>query len=128
MLPQGLITGLSTVAGQKLMARLSVRTLVCAGFGLLAVNSAGLLALQADTPLWVTGAILAGRAAAIGLVICPLLVAAQRDLEIAAQAVANTLMIISAAHGWFAGRQPHRLSAHDAFLLPPQVRLDRPSP
>jgi EmrB/QacA subfamily drug resistance transporter len=94
MLPQGLITGLSTVAGQKLMARVSVRTLVCAGFGLLAVSSAGLLALQADTPLWVTGAILAGRAAAIGLVISPLLVAAQRDLEIAAQADANTLMII----------------------------------
>jgi hypothetical protein len=42
----------------------------------------------------VTGAILAGRAAAIGLVITPLLAATQRDLEPAQQADANTLMII----------------------------------
>lgn len=94
MLPQGLITGLSTVVGQKLMYRVPLRRLVGVGFGVLAVCSAGLLALDSSTPLWVTGAILAGRAAAIGLVITPLLAATQRDLEPAQQADANTLMII----------------------------------
>jgi predicted MFS family arabinose efflux permease len=94
MLPQGLITGLSTVVGQKLMYRVPLRRLVGIGFGVLAVCSTGLLALDASTPLWVTGAILAGRAAAIGLVITPLLAATQRDLEPAQQADANTLMII----------------------------------
>lgn len=94
MLPQGLITGLSTVAGQRLMARVSVRSLVSSGFAVLAASSALLLVLDHDTPLWITGGVLAGRAAAIGLVISPLLVFSQRDLEPEAQADANTLMII----------------------------------
>ena len=94
MLPQGIVTGLSTVVGQKLMKRVPVHSLVAAGFVVLSVCSAGLLMIDRGTPLWVTGAILAGRAAAIGLVISPLLVRVQQDMEAAEQAHDDTLMII----------------------------------
>jgi len=79
LLPQGLMTALSTAIGQKFIAVVSIRLLVGGGFVLLAVSNAGLLLLQADTALWITGALLAGRAAAIGLVVSPLLVVSQQD-------------------------------------------------
>jgi EmrB/QacA subfamily drug resistance transporter len=73
LLPQGLITGIGTALGQRIGRRIGVRALVCSGFLVLAVASAGLLVLTRSTPLWVTAAILSGRAAAIGLGITPLL-------------------------------------------------------
>jgi EmrB/QacA subfamily drug resistance transporter len=73
LLPQGLITGVGTALGQRLGQRIDVRALVCGGFIVLAVASAGLLLLTPTTPLWATAAILSGRAAAIGLGITPLL-------------------------------------------------------
>ncbi len=94
LLPQGIITGLGTVAGQKLLARISVRTTVTAGFALLTAASLGLLAIGAHTPLPVTAAILAGRAAAIGLVITPLLDAITGTLHPAQLADANTVFNI----------------------------------
>jgi EmrB/QacA subfamily drug resistance transporter len=94
LLPQGIITGLGTVLGQKLLARLSIRTTVTAGFAILTVASLGLLAITATTPLAVTAAILAGRAAAIGLVITPLLYAITSSLGSEGLADANTLFNI----------------------------------
>ncbi len=73
MLPQGIVTGLSTTLGQRALRRVSVRTTVLTGFVLLTVASLGLLTIGARTPLLVTSALLAGRAVAIGLVISPLL-------------------------------------------------------
>jgi EmrB/QacA subfamily drug resistance transporter len=94
LLPQGVITGLGTVLGQRLLTRISVRTTVVVGFAVLTAASLGLLAIGAQTPLWVTAAILAGRAAAIGLVITPLLFAVTNTLEMAELADANTLFNI----------------------------------
>ena len=94
LLPQGIITGLGTVLGQKLLARLSIRTTVTAGFAILTAASLGLLAITATTPLAVTAAILAGRAAAIGLVITPLLDAITGTVSPAGLADANTLFNI----------------------------------
>ncbi|BCY13082.1 DHA2 family efflux MFS transporter permease subunit [Actinoplanes sp. L3-i22] len=81
LLPQGLITGVGTALGQRLATRISVRTLVTAGFVVLAATSAGLLLLHADTPLWVTAVILSGRAVAIGFGITPLLFAMLGPLD-----------------------------------------------
>jgi predicted MFS family arabinose efflux permease len=75
MLPQGLITGLSTTLGQRALRLVTVRATVLAGFALLTVASVGLLGIGARTPLPVIAALLAGRAASIGLVISPLLAA-----------------------------------------------------
>jgi predicted MFS family arabinose efflux permease len=95
LLPQGIITGLGTVAGQKLLTRFSVRATVTAGFTLLTAASLGLLTITAATPLPVTAAILAGRAAAIGLVITPLLDAITGPLHPGQLADANTVFNIS---------------------------------
>jgi len=94
LLPQGIITGLGTVLGQKLLTRINIRTTVIAGFAVLTAASLGLLAITVTTPLAVTAAILAGRAAAIGLVITPLLEAITGTLEPAQLADANSLFNI----------------------------------
>jgi EmrB/QacA subfamily drug resistance transporter len=95
MLPQGIITGISTALGQRVLTRVSVRTTVLAGFTVLTVASLGLLAIDAHTPLAVTAAILAARAASIGLVITPLLTVLLRPLQSGQLADANTLFSIS---------------------------------
>jgi EmrB/QacA subfamily drug resistance transporter len=94
MLPAGVITGVSTVLGQRLLGRVSVRATVLAGFTVLAVASLGLLAIGAHTPLAVTAVILAARAASIGLVITPLLTVLLRWLAPGQLADANTLFSI----------------------------------
>jgi EmrB/QacA subfamily drug resistance transporter len=73
MLPQGLVTGLSTVAGRRLLRVISVRTTVLTGFAVLVAGSLGLVTVGVQTPLAATAALLAARSAAIGLVISPLL-------------------------------------------------------
>jgi EmrB/QacA subfamily drug resistance transporter len=95
LLPQGLITGVGTALGQRLAQRIDVRALVCGGFGVLAVASAGLLFLSPATPLWVTAAILSGRAAAIGLGITPLLAVMLEPLTDDQMADGNTLFNIA---------------------------------
>jgi EmrB/QacA subfamily drug resistance transporter len=94
LLPQGVITGLGTVLGQRLLTRIGIRTTVVTGFAVLTAASLGLVAIGAQTPLSVTAAILAGRAAAIGLVITPLLAAMTNTLQMADLADANTLFNI----------------------------------
>lgn len=91
MAPQGLITGLSTAFGPRLLARISIRMTVLAGFAILAGASLGLLAIGADTPLWLIAVILACRSAAIGLVINPLLQAMTGTLRPEQLGDANTL-------------------------------------
>ena len=91
LLPQGVITGLGTALGQRRANRISVRTLVTAGFVVLAAASAGLLLLTATTSLWVTATILSGRAVAIGFGITPRLFAMLEPLTDAQPADGNTV-------------------------------------
>jgi hypothetical protein len=77
-----------------MLDRVSVRVTVLAGFAVLTVASLGLLAIDESTPLAVTATILAARAAAIGLVITPLLTALLRPLPESQLADANTLFNI----------------------------------
>ena len=95
LLPQGLITGVGTAAGQRLAARYGVRYLVATGFAVLAVASSGLLLLTPATPLWATSLILAGRAAAIGFGITPLLSVMLAPLPDTKLADGNTLFNIA---------------------------------
>jgi len=95
LLPQGLITGVGTAAGQRLTTRYGVRPLVVIGFAVLALASAGLLLLTATTPLWATALILSGRAAAIGFGITPLLTVMLDPLTDAQLADGNTLFNIA---------------------------------
>jgi EmrB/QacA subfamily drug resistance transporter len=81
MAPQGLVTGLSTALGPRLLARFTVRMTVLSGFAVLAAASLGLLAIGIATPLWVVALILACRSASTGLVINPLLQALTRHLR-----------------------------------------------
>jgi EmrB/QacA subfamily drug resistance transporter len=94
MAPQGVITGLSMMLVQGLLKRISVRTTVLAGFALLAGASLGLLAIGTGTPLYLTAALLAARAASIGLVISPLLVLVTDPLDGGDLGDANTLFNI----------------------------------
>jgi EmrB/QacA subfamily drug resistance transporter len=95
LLPQGLITGVGTALGQRLASRISVRTLVALGFAVLTVTSAGLLLLTPTTPLWMTAAILSGRAVAIGFGITPLLFSMLEPLTDTQLADGNTVFNIA---------------------------------
>lgn len=94
MLPQGLITGLSTTLGQRALRLVTVRTTVLAGFAVLTAASLSLLAIGARTPLAVTSAVLAARSAAIGLVISPLLAVLTEPLRQGEMSDASTLFSI----------------------------------
>jgi EmrB/QacA subfamily drug resistance transporter len=94
LLPQGLITGLSTTLGQRVLRFVTVRTTVLAGFAVLTAASLGLLAITARTPLPVTSALLAARSAAIGLVITPLLAVISEPLSPGELGDASTLFSI----------------------------------
>jgi hypothetical protein len=74
LLPQGIIMGIGTYAGQKLTGIVPLKVMVVLGFAILAVSTVFLLFLEQGSPLWVTALILSGRAIAIGLVTSPLLV------------------------------------------------------
>jgi EmrB/QacA subfamily drug resistance transporter len=81
MAPQGLVTGLSTTLGSRVLTRFTIRATVRAGFAVLAVASLGLLLIDVQTPLWLVATILACRSASIGLVINPLLTAITSPLR-----------------------------------------------
>jgi EmrB/QacA subfamily drug resistance transporter len=95
LLPQGIIMGLGTWAGQKLSAYISLRVLVVSGFVILVASSIFLVSLEQDTPLWATAVMLAGRAVAIGFVTTPLLVAMLAPLPEEQMADGNTLFNIT---------------------------------
>jgi EmrB/QacA subfamily drug resistance transporter len=90
LLPQGVLTGLGAVLGQKVADRIGVRWTVLGGFVVLVAASLGLLGIGTDTSLWITAAILAARSAAIGLVVTPLLTVVNLRLTPEQQADANT--------------------------------------
>src|SRR5215469_13840628 len=94
MLPQGLVTGLSTVLGLRAAGKVTVRTTVLTGFALLTITSAGLLAINEQTSLGVTALLLAGRSVSIGLVISPLLTVLTEPLQEAELNDATTLFNI----------------------------------
>lgn len=73
LLPQGFVTGVGTVLGNRLPIRWGVRRTAVSGMALLTLSTAGLLAVTATSPAWLVAVILCGRGFAIGLVIQPLL-------------------------------------------------------
>lgn len=85
LLPQGVLMGLGTYVGQRVAARVRLRTLVVGVF---------LMLLARGTPLWVVAAILSGRAVAVGFVTTPLLVATLAPLAENQLADGNTLFSI----------------------------------
>jgi predicted MFS family arabinose efflux permease len=95
LLPQGIVMGLGTFAGQKLSSRIPLRVLVVIGFVILAISSIFLLYIEQDTPLWATAIMLSGRAIAIGFVTTPLLVAMLAPLKEEQLADGNTLFNIT---------------------------------
>jgi EmrB/QacA subfamily drug resistance transporter len=94
MLPQGILTGLSTAVAPRVLRKVTVRTTVLAGFAFLTAGSLGLLAIGARTPLAVTAALLAVRSVSIGLVIAPLLAVLTAPLGSAEITDASTLFSI----------------------------------
>jgi len=94
MLPQGVITGLSTTLGQRILRLVTVRTTVTAGFAVLTIASLGLLLITSTTPLAATSVLLAARSAAIGLVITPLLAVLTEPLRRCELNDASTLFSI----------------------------------
>ena len=87
-----------------------LRNLVALGFAVLALTSAALLPLTPTTPLWVTAAILSGRAAATGLGTTPLL---SRCSSRSGRELADGNTVLPSPSGW-AGpwrRPPRGLAA-----------------
>jgi EmrB/QacA subfamily drug resistance transporter len=95
LLPQGLMTGVGTVLGEKLPGRVGLRSSVVVGMAILAASTAALLVVGATTPAAVTAAILIGRGLALGLTIQPLLHAMVGGLTSAEVADANTLFNVA---------------------------------
>ncbi len=73
LLPQGLVTGVGTVLGNRLAASRGTRVSAALGMAILTVSTVALLAVQFATPAWVTALILSGRGLALGLTLQPLL-------------------------------------------------------
>jgi hypothetical protein len=94
MLPQGIVTGLSTTLGQRVLRLVTVRMTVLAGFALLTAASGGLLAIGTKTPLAFTATLLAVRSVSIGLVISPLLALLTGTLEAGQLTDGSTLFSI----------------------------------
>jgi predicted MFS family arabinose efflux permease len=73
LLPQGLVTGVGTVLGNRLTARRGTRVSAILGMAILTGSTVALFAVQIATPAWVTALILSGRGLALGLTLQPLL-------------------------------------------------------
>jgi hypothetical protein len=80
LLPQGLVTGVGTVLGNRLAASRGTRMSAVLGMAILTVSTVALLAVQFATPAWVTALILSGRGLALGLTIQPLLTTVMGNL------------------------------------------------
>lgn len=74
LLPQGLVTGISIVIGDRLSKKQEIRRTVVIGMALLTAGTAALMLIDVRTPVWLTAAILSARGLALGLTIQPLLV------------------------------------------------------
>lgn len=94
LLPQGLVTGLSIVAGQRLVTVLGIRRLVATGFLLLGASSLLFVVVGTSTPTWVVSALLVGRAAAVGLVVSPLITLGAARFEESLRVDANTFLVM----------------------------------
>jgi EmrB/QacA subfamily drug resistance transporter len=95
LLPQGLVTGLGIVAGDRLARRFGVRASALLGMVLLALTTASLLVLSLATPAWLTAILLSGRGLAVGLVIQPLLMAMLAGLTPVEVPDGNTLFNVA---------------------------------
>ena len=91
LLPQGLVLGIATIAGNAIAQRVSTRLIVFVGMVLLTAMTAGLLLLDLHTPAWQTALILSGRGLAMGLVVTPLVFNTLSRVPAAESADANTL-------------------------------------
>ena len=100
LLPQGIVMGLASWLGNSVVERGKARPAVVAysvsgGLALLAASTAGLALLSAQTPAWLTAALLCGRGVALGLTVQPLVLALVGDLDDARMPDANTLFNIA---------------------------------
>lgn len=96
LLPQGIVMGLATAAGNVLIKRgarhpVIVPASITGGLALLSVFTLGLLAVNQATSPWLLAVILCGRGIAIGLTTQPLVLSLLGGLPPAEQADANTL-------------------------------------
>jgi EmrB/QacA subfamily drug resistance transporter len=100
LLPQGIVMGLASWLGNAVVERGRARPAVIAysvsaGLALLAVSTAGMVLLDAQTPAWLTAVLLCGRGVALGLTVQPLVMALLGDLDDARMPDANTLFNIA---------------------------------
>jgi EmrB/QacA subfamily drug resistance transporter len=137
LLPQGLVMGVGTVAGQRVANSGRLRLAAVAGSAALAVTTAALLLIDAGTPAWLTGLILCGRGLAFGLATQPLLVTMMGRLsgpEVAdGSTLFNVVQRVAGSFGigllatLFAQRVQARVSAALAALHVPATALAGPS-
>lgn len=95
LLPQGLVTGVGTVLGDRLAPRRGVRFSVALGMVILTLSTATLLLVTITAPAWITALILSGRGLALGLTIQPLLLTMIRGLSNEEIADGNTLFNVA---------------------------------
>lgn len=95
MLPQGIVTGIATVFGDRLAIQRGVRFATVTGMLVLIAGTAALLRVDEFTPVWVIAAILCARGLALGLVIQPLLNIILGGLSQSEVADGNTLFNVA---------------------------------
>lgn len=94
LLPQGLVTGVGTVIGNRVSRTKSIRFTTVLGMAILVMATTALLTVNAGTPPWILATILSGRGLALGLTIQPLLIAILGSLPDSKVPDANTLFNI----------------------------------
>ncbi len=103
LLPQGIVTGVGTVLGEKLARRYSVRAIAVSGMAILTAGTVALLLVGYGTSGWLIAAILASRGLALGLTIQPLLMATLGSLDASEIADGNTLFNVAQRLGGSVG-------------------------
>jgi EmrB/QacA subfamily drug resistance transporter len=100
LIPQGLVAGISTAAGNRLPPRIGLRATVMLGMGALVASTLGLLAVGAQTSLALTSLVVAGRGLGVGLAIQPLLLTVIGPFaETSVAADANTTFYVAQRMG-----------------------------
>lgn len=91
LLPQGIVTGIGTLIGDKISTKQGIHRTVIIGMSILTATTAALLVIEVQTPAWLTALILSGRGLALDLTIQPLLVGTLGSLSGSELSDGNTL-------------------------------------
>lgn len=103
LLPQGVVMGVATVAGRRLIGAGRLRRTILGGMAVLGLTTASLLVINTTSSLWLIAILLAGRGLALGATLQPLISGLLGGLGETEAADGSTVFTVSQRIGGSAG-------------------------